>query len=310
MEHVFRNTLPSVATSPPYAPPDTRPPATLADLRDRLESEYPTLSRRLKEVAVHVREHPESVALDTLAEIAAKAGVHASTLVRFASHFGFPGFSDLQKLYKQHVHENFNDYGERIRELQASIGDFEIGASRLLDEFTEANLLSLEDLRTRTDPATLDAAVGLLDAADTIHVCGIRRAFPVAMYFAYALPHVGLNCHAIDGLGLMHIEQARCIGRGEVLIAITFAPWAQETRDVVATAQANGAQVLLITDERACPSVPLADLSFIVRDAEVRSFRSLNSSLCLAQTLCIALGFRREAGTQPGHDRGPARVTP
>ena len=286
---------PGGAPTPPDGPGTDDPPSTLDAMHARLEAERPDLSRRLEEVAAWVLAHPESVALDTLAEIADKAGVHPSTLVRFAHRFGFGGFSELQRLYRAHVHEHFADYGARIRTLQRSLGaDDGIDATRLLGEFTEANLVALERLRAGTDPDALDAAVELLDGARAIHVCGIRRAFPVAMYFAYALPHIGLSCHAIDGLGLMHAEQARCVGAGEVLVAITFSPYAEATRAVIRTARDNGAKVILLTDAPSCPSAKDSDVLFTVRDAEVRSFRSLNASLCLAQTLCIALGFRRE----------------
>ena len=304
MERSFRNSLANVSAPPPSPSPvpdapgraadATGPPSTLDEMHERLAAERAGLSRRLETVAAWVVAHPESVALDTLAEIAAKAGVHASTLVRFAHRFGFGGFSELQRLHRGHVHEHFADYGARIRTLQRSLGADEVDASRLLGEFTEANLVALERLRAGTDPEALDAAVELLDGARAIHVCGIRRAFPVAMYFAYALPHIGLTCHAIDGLGLMHAEQARCIGAGEALVAVTFAPYAEATRSVIRTARGNGARTVLLTDSRDCPSAEDADVTFAVRDAEVRSFRSLNASLCLAQTLCIALGFRRE----------------
>jgi len=272
------------------------PPASLADMRARLREDYSALSRRLKEVADYVQANPQSLALDTLATIADKAGVHPSTLVRFAHHFGFDGFSALQQLYKTHVEQNFNDYGERIRALQHELGDNDtVTPPQLLNEFTEANLLALQDMRERIDPEQLNRAIELLDTTTSIHVCGIRRAFPVAMYFAYALSHMHMRCHTIDGLGLMHEEQARCIGSGDVLIAITFSPYAATTQATIERAKNNGAKVLLLTDDGLqCPSSKNCDIVFSVPDAEVRSFRSLNSSLCLAQTLCIALGYRRE----------------
>ena len=44
--------------------------------------------------------------------------MHASTLVRFANHLGYPGFSDVQKIYKDHLLARSSDYGERIRRMQ------------------------------------------------------------------------------------------------------------------------------------------------------------------------------------------------
>lgn len=272
------------------------PPATLAEMHARLHHEHATLSRRLKEVADYINSHPQSLALDTLAVIAERAGVHPSTLVRFANHFGFSGFSALQQLYKDHVEQNFNDYGERIRALQLEQDcDDKVTPRSLLNEFTEANLLSLHQLRDQIDTDLLQHAVDAMDKAHSIYICGVRRAFPVAMYFAYALSHIQVRCHTIDGLGMMHEEQARGIAKDELLIAITFSPYASATHTTVERAKKNNANVMLLTDDsRLCPAAKLADVVLPVPDAQVRSFRSLNASMCLAQALCIALGYRRE----------------
>ena len=273
-------------------------------MRLRLAAEQYDLSPRLQEVGAYVAANPQSIAVDTLAEIARRAGTHPSTLVRFANHFGFNGFSELQGLYKQHVHEHFAavDYGTRIRNLRRHDNDTTLSAPGLLDEFTEANLLSLEQLRAEIDHDDLERAVDLLDRASRIHICGIRRAFPVAMYANYALAHVGADCRAIDGLGMMHASQASLISNDDLLLAITFRPYANEVQEVLTAAHKANASIVLITDERDAPRARDASVVFAVRDAEVRSFRSLNASLCLTQTLCIALGYRRNPGATTPND--------
>lgn len=271
-------------------------PTNLDQMQARLAGEHESLSRRLKEVSEFISNNPQSLALDTAAVIADKAGVHASTLVRFANHFEFSGFTELQKLYKDHLHQNYSDYGSRIRGLQQTTDtDNAVSPAQLLNEFTEANLLSMHELRDRIDPALLDKAIDLLDEAHTIHVCGIRRAFPVSMYFVYALNHMQVSSYAISGLGMMHDEQAACIASTDTLIAITFKPYADMTQSVIEAASANGANIILITDDMRCPNAEMADVVMTVQDAQVRSFRSLTSSMCLAQALCIALGYRRES---------------
>lgn len=270
-------------------------PANLAQMRTRLASEHDNLSRRLKEVSEFISDNPQSLALDTAAVVAEKAGVHASTLVRFANHFEFNGFTDLQKLYKEHLHQNYSDYSSRIREAQHSTGsDNNVTASQLLNEFTDANLSSMQTLRHHTDPNLIEKAIKLLDDANAIHVCGIRRAFPISMYILYALNHMQVKCHAISGLGMMHNEEAACIDANDTLIAVTFKPYSDLTQSVMKQAASNGARIILITDDEHCPTASISDIVFTVQDAQVRSFRSLTSSMCLAQTLCIALGYRRE----------------
>jgi len=272
-------------------------PRTLSELRERLLGGDDALSPRLREVRRYVLERPQSVALDTVAVIADKAGVPPSTLVRFARELGFDGFSAMQKLYKAHLHRHYGDYGARFRQLRDARGDADAGtALAFVQELADAQRDALGRLADTLEPTRLERAVELLDMADAVHVCGVRRAFPVVAYLAYSLARLGVRCHAIDGVGLMHLEQAGTIVADDLLVAVTFAPYAHPVREIVAGARARGARVLLLTDDDDAPSAADADTVLAVRDAETGDFRSLDASLCVAQALCLALGYRRGAG--------------
>ena len=58
--------------------------------------------------------------LGTAASIALSAHVQPSTLVRFAQHFGFDGFSGLQQLFRARLRERTSSYEERLRSLEAN----------------------------------------------------------------------------------------------------------------------------------------------------------------------------------------------
>ncbi len=269
-------------------------PQSVDALHALIAGQQAELSARLKLVAVYLVEHPQQVAFSTLAEIADKAGVHASTLVRFANYFGFSGFSEMQKLYKNQMLEHPSNYRERISQLKKARGTRGDTPSGLLHEFAEGNVLALGLLQQQLKPETLNAAVQALAAADEVFICGVRRMYPVAVYFHYALSQMDVRCHLIDGQGSMAPEQMKWINPRSVLLASTFSPYAKTTGEAVQAARTQGAQVILITDSELCPLAPLADHLLIVREAEVRAFRSLNSTLCLAQTLCVALGYVRQ----------------
>lgn len=261
-----------------------------------MHREHESMSPRLQEVSRYVMDYPQSVAFDTLAVIAKAAGVHASTLVRFANYFGFAGFSDVQRLFKAQMIAQSSDYADRIRKLQDSLGeDTGAGAHVLLNDFVQANVMSLEQLRNQSSPEVLEAAIDLMDAAREVYVVGVRRASPVVSYFEYTLSHVHVRCTPIDFTAAMQRERLSHIGEEDLIIGITYRPYANETREVLEEAKNRGAKVLLICDSELAPQAQLADLVLPVQDAEVRSFRFLNSTMCLAQTLCIGLAFRREA---------------
>ena len=267
----------------------------LEQLHSAISEQQAALSKRLKQVAAWLLEHPNQAAFSTLAEIAESAGVHASTLVRFANFFGFKGFSDLQRLYKQDLLENTGNYQQRIKQVK-EVAEFSTNnhASSLLDEFIKANSISSELLLSKIKPKQLSEAVTAMSSASEIHVCGFRRVYSVAHYFHYALSQLAVKSHLVSGTGGMMDEELEQLTPDSLLIAITFKPYISLTQEAVNKAKEKGATVLLITDSELCPVVNLADHLFVIREAEVRAFRSLNSTLCLAQTLCVALGYEKQ----------------
>jgi len=59
----------------------------------------------------------------------------------------------------------------------------------------------------------------------------------------------------------------------------------------VTAAKQQKTRIIAITDSRLSPIAASSDVVFEIKDAEVRQFRSLTASLCLAQTLVISYAF-------------------
>ena len=275
------------------------PPATLEQLRAQIVGRHDELSPRLKQVAAYVLDHPNDMGLQTLAVIAERCGVQASTIVRFAKAFGYDGASSMQKLFRDELINSAPSpsYAERIRQFNARSGDGrKLTPLELMQEFVTSNIISLDHMKDTIDGEALNAAVDLMERASAIYLVGLRRSFPVAAYMAYALRHVDKPAHLIDGLAGMLTEQSAMITAGDLLFAVSFRSYARETGDVVAQAKEAGAKVIAISDSQLSPVARDADVSFEIKDAEVRQFRSLTGSLCLAQTLIVAFAQRIEAG--------------
>ena len=122
---------------------------------------------------------------------------------------------------------------------------------------------------------------------------GLRRSYAVAAYLAYALNRVGRPSVQITGLGGAIAEQAGAVGPRDLLIAISFPPYAADTLQVCEQVQRAGAKRLAITDGVLSPVARGAELVLGVNDAGLLGFRSLTSAMCLAQTLAMSLAFRR-----------------
>lgn len=279
------------------------PPASAEELRSAILDRYESLSKRLQQIARYVLDEPNAVALETLAVLAERCGVQPSAIVRFAKSFGFDGATQMQRLFRDGLLSGNAalGYGERVRQFSENVNGKSIGDPvQVLAEFVEGNVLALNNLADAIGRKNLEAAVKLIAEADTVYVAGFRRSFPVAAYLAYSLHQVDKKTVFIDSIGGMTRQQIHAITRHDLLIAVSYHPYAEETVQMIDVAAKNHCKVLSISDSLVSPVAKPATVVLQVREAEVRKFRSLSSSMCLAQTLVIAYAFASSAPRRPG----------
>lgn len=272
-------------------------------LRAEIVRRHEQFSPRLKQIARFVLEHPDDMGFESLTVVAARCQVQPSTVVRFAKALGFDGGSELQRVFRDELlscSPNQN-YAARIRNLEdlERAGGLAASAHVLMQEFASENINALSQLRHSIHDSELRAARDLIGKATAIYLVGLRRSFPVAAYLSYALRQAGKSrVYLVDGMAGMLVDQGKLVGRGDLLIATSFKPYASETVDIVDTAASRGAQVLSLTDSQLSPIARRATVVLEVKDAEVRQFRFLTASLCLAQTLVLAYAIEKHTAPQ------------
>ncbi|MES2434695.1 MAG: MurR/RpiR family transcriptional regulator [Pseudomonadota bacterium] len=267
---------------------DLTPPATIEEFRERLALISEGLPRRLRQCADHIAANIDRIAVSTVAELATGADVPPSALMRFCQILGYSGFSEMQKLFRDAYSPGFPDYSTRLQNLkQAGTGT----PSALLGEFIEAGRLSLEALAKSADEAALAQAVNLLAAADTVHVIGLRRAFPVASYLAYVFDKMAVPAMLHEGTG--KLDHRHALRPGDAVLAITFAPYSEETISLATDARARGLPVVALTDRITSPLARVGDAILTVPEVDFGAFRSLSATLALAIALAVAVGTAR-----------------
>jgi DNA-binding MurR/RpiR family transcriptional regulator len=279
---------------------------TFDELKLQISSEHHRLSKRLRQIAEFAIAEPDQMALETVAAIGKRAKVQPSTLIRFAKHFGYDGFSDMQRVFRSRLIDRALTYSQRIRDAQAE-GVAPTLTGEVLAHFAEADHAALQHLSAETPPADLDGAVELMGEAEIVGVIAQRRSFPIAAYLAYGLAHLGRRVHLIDGIGGMGAEQTRLLGPRDLLIAISYKPYAPETLEMVKAAVERGVKLVAITDTALSPLPPLAAVSFEVEEASLHGIRSLTATMCLAVTLVVGLGQKLAARPESAP---PAAVAP
>lgn len=268
---------------------EVKAPADLDTLKELIAKRYDSLSGRLQQVADFVTDQPMLVAVETMATIAKQANVPLSTLSRFSNAMGFDGFTSMQVLFRDQYLNRPRDYKERVRKAREMEDVPHDSPQAIFQDFGHANIEALEQLQMSVSPQKLERAVALMDGAETIYIQGTRRAYPVAFYLWYALMKSDKSVVLLDDHGGMLSPLTRRMNDKDVLFAITFNPYAEETSQLIDDACKKNVPIVCITDNQMTPHGSKMDVCFEVQEGELMGFRSLSSSMYLAQAIAVSL---------------------
>ncbi|PIB26678.1 hypothetical protein BFP76_11095 [Amylibacter kogurei] len=271
------------------------PAADFAALREEIATSYNDLSNRLELIADFALRDPSSFALRTTAELGEDIGVAPSAIIRFAKHFRFSGFSEMQAIFRAELQASSSSYQDRIKNLEKH--GAACGTSEMTERFVDAGIASLRELQHSAPVEKIEKAAQLLADARIVHVLAQKRTFTAATYLTYNLSRLDVPANLLDGAGGTLEQQMTLVGPEDTVVAISFNPSAEETITAFERARATGARTIAITDLARAPFTN-ADSWFQISEASVDGFRSLNATISLALILAIRAGTICAENTQ------------
>lgn len=266
-------------------------PASVSELLERLDGLSAALPNRLKQCAEFTRRHLHLIAVSTVSDMAKASDVAPSVYMRFCQALGFSGYSEMQSLFRARYADFRPDYDERLANLRQ---DGSFGTGRLLADFAESGHKSLMSLANTVTNERLDSIARGLASAQVVHLVGLRRAFAVVSNMAYLLDKLGVPANLHYGAGMLSADRA--IFPEDVLFAVTFSPFSEETVRLAEVAAKRGVTVYGLTDSERCPIAEFADEMLIAREDEVGGFRALTGAITLTTTLAVAVRALRQDG--------------
>ncbi|MCO5091468.1 MurR/RpiR family transcriptional regulator [Bosea sp. (in: a-proteobacteria)] len=270
-------------------------PRDFDGLRALILSQRESLPKRIAQIAAYALDNPDEIAFGTAASIAVSAGVQPSTLIRFAQHLGFDGFTSLQAVFRERLRGRNSSYEERLAMLRGG-DDGAAGNHRILDGLLTASRKSLDMMSRTLDEATLDRAIAVLARAETIHILARRRSYPVASYLAYALGKLKVRNQLIESAAGLDPEMIAFATPKDAVIVVSFSPYAPATIADARGLAERGVPLIAITDSAFSPLAGLAKLWFEVAEADFGGFRTLASTMALAMALAVGIGEARRSG--------------
>ena len=181
------------------------------------------LPKRLRQVAAYSLDNPDEIAFGTAASIATSAEVQPSTLVRFAQHFGFEGFSSLQQIFRARLRERTPGYEDRLKALSAN-DHSKLESGSIFNGFVAAAHRSLDNIASSVDPEAFERAVDILAKADTIYLIAKRRSYPISSYMAYAFGKLKVRYQLVGTAAGIDDDMLAMATKNDAAFAVSFSP--------------------------------------------------------------------------------------
>ena len=246
------------------------------------------LSPKRQELIRPVLEHPRGYVLLSVRGLSRKLGTDPATTIRIVQGMGFASFLEFQR----YLHELSILHATSLELMQnSSARDSNIPAH--MRETLERNLKNLQTLRHSLDFQRVAALARRIYKARRILLLGGDLATSLITYLEYNLSVLGLNAVSASTPGAV-AHKVRNVGKGDLVVAISYRRGLRQTVEGLQRACANGAYGVGITDTYVSPIARFAD-EFFLTSVESSSFgASYVAPMAFLEILVVACAnYRR-----------------
>lgn len=264
-------------------------------IRDRLTDGSVQLTPSDLKVARALLADYPAAGLNTVAQLAALAGVSGPTVVRFANRLGFEGFPDFQKALLAEVQARMNSPLAMIDAGKASA----VPQEQIYQEVLRSCVAMLETTSGMVTAADFEAAARLItEPSLRLHFIGGRFSGYLAGMLWQHLRQLRAECHMVGGNLPDRVDSLIDIGRRDLIVAFDYRRYQIDTIQFVTAAAERGAQVILFTDPWASP---LAACAKVVLAAPVEGpspFDTMVPALAQVEALIAAVTTRLSSSSR------------
>ena len=259
------------------------------NLLAEIESRMPDFSKSQKIISNYILKDYDKAAYMTASKLGAEVHVSESTVVRYAIELGFEGYPEFQHALQEIVRTKLTSF-QRMEVTNNLIGDGDVLTKVLLSDIDKIKR-TVEEI----DRKAFDEAVDSIVNAKHIYILGLGSASVLARALNHSLRMIFDDVKLIMASSAHEIyEQTISIGKGDVMIAISFPRYSKKVVNTVAFAKNSGAGVIALTDSAASPIATHADQALYARSDMASFSDSLVAPLSVINALVVAVSRKKQ----------------
>lgn len=249
-------------------------------------SEFSPSERRVARVFLA---HYPAAGLETLAQLAARAGVSGPTVMRFVSRLGFSGYSAFQERLRAEIQEKLTS---ALRQYETSPPRHEHPDQALahaLEVFTGELQASFAGIAADEFWAVVDL---LADRRRKVMCTGGRFSQILAFYLTAHLHMMRPGCRYVVAAPTPRVDELIDVNRRTVVVCFDYRRYQVATIEFARRARSQGARIVLFTDPWLSPIVDIAAHVLTSAVKAPSPFDSLVPALATVETVIAGVAVR------------------
>lgn len=260
------------------------------NILDKLIAIQSSLPNKQEKLCSYVLEHYQEIGLLTVKELADRAGVGTTTVMRLIKALGYESFFELKK----EVHHIQVNQSDKWLSVQKSFGSNGNSPYDTLSSVGEEGVDLIKSSINAQLVGNLEQAIDILEKAPRINLLGYRTYRGISIYMESLLVEFHPNIQQLGHDSEAMIDRLLQCQPNEALVIFSFSNYLQRTIDAAVVAKKKGIQIILITDELSCPIAEYADV--ILRLKLGGKYFTVIPIITLVEAIVVELG-KRTSGT-------------
>jgi len=256
-------------------------------LRSSVQASLGTLTVAERKVARAFLAHYPISGLETLAQLAERAGVSGPTVMRFVNRLGFDGYPAFQEALHQEIQERLTS-SLALFERQPFQPDEDILSSSLATFIAE-----LQTTMAALPPTEFEAVVDLLaDDRRPVLLTGGRFSQILSFYLSVHLNMMRKGCRNVVASPTPRFDELIDVDRRTVVVAFDFRRYQNSTIEFARRAARRNATIILFTDPWLSPISEVARHVLTSTIVAPSPFDSLVPAMALVETVVAGVAAR------------------
>lgn len=258
---------------------------TNTNILDHIVSKKDFLPKKQRLLCEFIVENYKSVGVLTVSDLADKAGVGTTTVMRVIKALGYESFNDFKKEFHQYT---LNLGLSTWWHLQKSISNTDIEpSSSVNNSWKEMNALLNESLNSNLIE-NIDKAVQLILSKQSVNILGLRTSKVIAIYFEKLLSELYPKARQLSHDSEFVFDHVSRFGEQDLLIVIALSPFTTLSMNVAEYCYEQGIPIILITDYYSCPISSYAEVVLHTKASDQQY--SIVPTIALIEALIIEIG--------------------